>query len=163
MKKLYLIRHAKSSWKNLTLADYDRPLNKRGKLNAPFMGNLLYQLGIKPDIIVSSPAYRARKTAQLIAKEVRYNKKDIDYYEDLYEASINNIIDTLKYLDDKNSVVFLVGHNPSLNLFAEQFLDFDENIPTCAILEIEFNCQLWQEISSYNSKLITFEYPKKYL
>jgi len=163
LKKLYLIRHAKSSWKNLTLSDYDRPLNKRGKSNAPFMGNLLQQLGVKPDIIVSSPAYRARKTAQLIAKEVKYNKKNIDYYEDLYEASVNNIIDTLKYLDDKNNVVFLIGHNPSLNLFAEEFLDFDENIPTCAILEIEFSCQLWQEINSYNCKLITFEYPKKYL
>lgn len=162
MKKLYLIRHAKSSWKNLTLEDFDRPLNKRGKRNAPFMGNLLHQLGVNPDIIVASPSYRTRKTAEIIAKEVNYDKHKIDYYEDLYEASLNDILDTLKYLDDKNKIVFLIGHNPSLNLFAQEVLDFDENIPTCGILEIEFSCDLWQDVSSKNSKLISFEYPKKY-
>ncbi len=162
MKKLYLIRHAKSSWKNLTLEDFDRPLNKRGKKNAPFMGNLLKQLEIKPDLIIASPAYRTRITAELIANEITYDKHQIEYYENLYEASLENIEESIKYLKDKYEIVFLVGHNPSLNLFSEKFAFFKDNIPTCGIIELSFNCQSWQNILPNNCELISFEYPKKY-
>ena len=162
MKKLFLIRHAKSSWKNPLLDDFDRPLNKRGKNDAPLMGSILNQLGVRPDLIIASPAYRAKITAETIAYEVHYDKHDIHYYEDLYEASSENIIDTVKYLEDDKDIVFLVGHNPSLNFFAEEFLGFDENIPTCAVVEIEFDCDCWQDITTSNAEFISFEYPKKY-
>ncbi len=162
MKKLYLIRHAKSSWKNLTLEDFDRPLSKRGKKNAPFMGNLLKQLEIKPDLIICSPAYRTRVTAELIALEINYEKHKIEYYENLYEASLEDIEESIKYLEDKYEIVFLVGHNPSLNQFSEKFGSFKDNIPTCGIIELNFNCQNWQNISSKNCHLISFEFPKKY-
>lgn len=162
MKKLFLIRHGKSSWKNLSLDDFDRPLNKRGKNDAPLMGSILHQLGIIPDLIVASPAYRAKKTAEAIAHEVHYDKHEIHFYEDLYEASSDNITDTIKYLDDEYDTVFLVGHNPSLNFFAEEYLGFDENIPTCGIVELEFDCECWQDINTQNADFISFEYPKKY-
>ena len=75
MKKLYIIRHAKSSWKDSTLGDFERPLNKRGKLNAPLMGKRLKKKKVCPDIIISSPAIRAKRTAEIIAKKVKYNKE----------------------------------------------------------------------------------------
>ena len=86
MKKLYIIRHAKSSWKDFSLADYDRPLNKRGFFNAPFMGNILKEKRVMPDLILSSPALRAKTTAEIIAKSIHYVDK-IVFDKKIYEAS----------------------------------------------------------------------------
>ncbi|RXJ94893.1 phosphohistidine phosphatase [Malaciobacter molluscorum] len=162
MKKLYLIRHAKSSWKNLTLSDFDRPLDKRGKVDAPLMAELLKEKEIKPDLIIASPAYRTRKTAQIIANRLGYDKKQIVYFESLYHATLETLIDAFKYLDDRYENVFLVGHNPSINYFAKEYLNFDKNIVTCSILEISMNCIIWQDIKKDNCKLLSYEYPKKY-
>ncbi len=161
MKKLYLIRHAKSDWSNQTLEDFDRPLNKRGEKNAPFMAELLNSKNIKPDLILSSPAYRAKKTATILANRILSNS-NIIFDEHLYEASLQTMLEILNYLDDTVDSVFLVGHNPSLNVLAFYLVEFNKNIPTCGVLEIEFNCKTWREISKKNAKLISFEYPKKY-
>ncbi len=161
MKKLFIIRHAKSSWKDFSLDDFDRPLNKRGKLNAPFMGEILKEKNVVPDIIISSPALRAKTTAKIIAKKVKYSQKII-FKKDIYEIGESAIEKILKKLDDENSVVFLFGHNPDLNMLAEYYVDFDENIPTCGIVEIAFNCGKWKDISSENAKFISFDYPKRY-
>lgn len=160
MKKLFIIRHAKSSWKDLSLDDFDRPLNKRGKLNAPLMGGRLKDKNILPDIIISSPALRAKTTAITIAKEVNYSK-DILYKEDMYESDDYTIHNILRSVDNENNIIFLFGHNPGLNMLAENYVNFNENIPTCGIVEIEFDCNVWSEISSENAKLISFDYPKK--
>lgn len=160
MKKLFLIRHAKSDWSNSSLDDFDRPLNKRGKKNAPFMGEVLHNKAIQADMIISSPAYRARETSVAISKEVNYSK-DIIYNEYLYEASLKTVLDVVTYIEDENDTVFLVGHNPSLNMLAFYLVDFNDNIPTCGILEIEFDCESWREAKKRNAKLISFEYPKK--
>ena len=161
MKKLYIIRHAKSSWKDTTLDDFDRPLNKRGKLNAPFMGTKLKERGIVPDIMISSSAFRAKNTAEIIAKKVKYSKKII-FKKEIYDVGESAIRKILKKLDDEKSVVFLFGHNPDLNMLAERYVGFDENIPTCGIVEIEFDCKRWKDISSLNAKFISFDYPKRY-
>ena len=160
MKKLYIIRHAKSSWKDFTLDDFDRPLNKRGKLNTPYMGKKLKQNNILPDMIISSPALRAKLTAKSIAKEINYTKK-IVFNEDIYEASVGILEQILIQLDDTNNIVFLFGHNPSLNMFTQSYVDFDENIPTCGIVEIEFNCTKWKDIEYKNANFISFDYPKR--
>jgi len=160
MKKLYIIRHAKSSWKDVWLNDFERPLNKRGKLNAPFMGSVLKKQNVMPDIIISSPALRAKTTAKIIAKKVKYSKK-IVFNEDVYESSPSILHKILTKIDDKNSIVFLFGHNPELNMLAENYVDFDENIVTCGVVEIEFNCKKWTDIGKENAKLISFDYPKK--
>lgn len=81
MRELYILRHAKSSWDDLTLADFDRPLNSRGREDAPLMGRHLAKLEIKPDLILSSPAKRAKKTAKIVAKELAYEKKEIEFVE----------------------------------------------------------------------------------
>lgn len=160
MKKLYIIRHAKSSWRDEVLNDFDRPLNKRGKQNAPFMGKRLKENGIMPDIIVSSPALRAKTTAKMIAKEIKY-AKDILFNQDIYESSPSTLHKILTKIDDKCGILFLVGHNPSLNMLAEYYVDFSQNIPTSGVVEIEFDCDKWADISSKNAKFISFDYPKK--
>ena len=160
-KKLFIIRHAKSSWKDSSLNDFDRPLNKRGVLNAPFMGIKLKEKNALPDIIISSPALRAKSTAEIIAKKVKYDKK-IVYKRDIYEVGESAVHKILTNLDNENSVVFLFGHNPDLNMLAENYVNFDENIPTCGIVEIEFNCKRWKDISAKNANLTSFDYPKRY-
>ena len=160
MKKLYIIRHAKSSWKDTALDDFKRPLNKRGQIDAPFMAKKLKQKGIMPDIIISSPALRAKTTAELIAKELNY-KKQIIYDANLYEASTNNIFDTIKKIDESNRIVFLIGHNPSLNMFVETLVNFQENIPTCGIIELEVDCELFKDFDATCTKLLSFNFPKE--
>lgn len=161
MKKLYLIRHAKSSWKDESLSDFERPLNKRGKLNAPLMGSVLKKKKVHPDIILSSKALRAKTTAKIIAKELKCTH-EIEFRDEIYEANTYSLYRLLTKVSDNNNLVFLIGHNPSLNDLAKRFVDFEENIPTCGIVEIEFTCQYWNEIDASNAKLISFDYPKNY-
>ena len=160
MKKLCIIRHAKSSWKDSTLDDFDRPLNKRGEKNAPLMGTKLKKKKIQPDMILSSPALRAKSTAKIIAKKTKYIQK-IVYDENIYEAMPNTLHKILNKQDDQHEIVFIVGHNPGLNMLADKYVDFYENIPTCGIVEIEFDCDRWISIDKENATLISFDYPKK--
>ncbi len=161
MKKLFLIRHAKSDWSNPTLDDFDRPLNERGKRDAPFIGDLLREKGIFPNVIISSPAYRARETARIIASEVLYHN-EIMFNEQIYEADLRTILEVVSFIDDEYDTAFIIGHNPSLNILAFYLVDFNDNLPTSGVIEIEFDCDSWRETSKKNSKLISFEYPKKY-
>lgn len=92
MKRLYLIRHAKSSWKDFSLEDFDKPLNRRGEHDSKLMGKLLKSKKIKPDLIIASPAKRTTITANRIAKEIGYKLENIDYVENIYEASLNDLI-----------------------------------------------------------------------
>lgn len=161
MKKLYLIRHAKSDWSNPKLDDFDRPLNKRGKHDAPFMGEILHNKVARPDLIISSPAYRARQTTLEIANKINYHN-EIVFNEYIYEANLKTLIDITTYIENNYNTVFLIGHNPSLNLLANYFVNFDKNIPTSGILEIEFDCNSFQDINNKNANLISFDYPKKF-
>jgi len=160
MKKLFIIRHAKSSWKEENLDDFDRPLKKRGKKNASYMGEMLKEKHILPDIILSSPAIRAKTTADIIAKKVNYSK-DILFNKNIYESNEATLHNLLREFNNKNKIAFLVAHNPELNMLADYYVGFNENIPTCGIIEIEFDCKKWQDITPFNAKLISFEYPKK--
>lgn len=160
MKKLFIIRHAKSSWKDYSLDDFDRPLNKRGFLNAPLMGKYLKDKNIVPDIILSSPALRAKTTAEIIANKVKY-KKQIVYEESIYEADINTLHNIITSLKNKYNIAFIIGHNPGLNLLVDNYVGFDENIPTCGVVELEIKSDSWENINSKNIKLLSFNYPKK--
>jgi len=160
MKKLFVVRHAKSSWKDEHLKDFDRPLNKRGEANAPMMAKRFKGKNISPDAIVSSQANRAKATALLLAKGVGFTK-EIVYKKSLYEADAKTIEEILRAVDDKEATLFLVGHNPELNLFAQEYVNFSENIVTCGVLEIAFDCKSWSEISKENARFISYDYPKK--
>ena len=106
MKKLYIIRHAKSSWKDLMLSDFERPLNKRGNSDAPLMGKVLKKRGIFPHAILSSPANRAKTTAEIIAKEISFHQPII-YNKNIYEASALTLEGVLTSLDDNYETVFI--------------------------------------------------------
>ena len=164
MKKLYLVRHAKSSWKQPELSDFERPLNKRGKRDAPFMGNILNEKGIMPDLIISSPAVRAYTTARIIAEEIGYPPEKIETNEDIYEASAGEILDIINGIEDHNNTVMIFGHNPGFtslsNYLSGKFID---NIPTCGISIIEFDVDKWEDVVLNGGKLISFEFPKKYI
>lgn len=162
MKKLFIIRHAKSSWSDTTLDDINRPLNKRGLKDAPFMAKLLYDKNVIPDLIISSPSLRTKLTLKFFMDELNYDK-EIIYKEEIYEAPMENIFEVVKNIDYSFETVFLFGHNPGLNEFVNFICDANiENIPTCGIVELEFDIDSWENISIKNSKLNSFEYPKKY-
>lgn len=162
MRQLILIRHAKSSWSNPSLDDFDRPLNKRGKRDAPFMAKLLSEKKIYPDIIISSPAKRTKLTAFEFAERLGIGSDDIQWNNKLYLASLTTLLKILKQLDNNIKTVFLVGHNPGLtdlqNFLCKEEID---NIPTCGIVSMKSD-KKWSEISSKDFKLDFFEYPKKY-
>ena len=162
MKELILIRHAKSSWSNPLLEDFERPLNKRGAKNAPFMAKILKQKELNPDLIISSPSKRTKDTLDFFIKEFDY-KREIIFEESIYEAPYINILKVIKNIDDKHKTIFLFGHNPGFNDLADFLLGrFEENIPTCGVLKIDFDTNYWKNISKDNSKLIFFNFPKKY-
>lgn len=160
MKKLIIIRDAKSDWEDTSLDDYDRPLNTKGLNDAPMMGKFLYEKGLVPDLIISSPALRAMTTAQLISNEVQYEKA-IAPNQYIYEAYVNTLQEIVSFIHDNNDTVFLVGHNPGVSALAYMLSDLKESIPTCSIVEIDFNCDSWMEVSKKNATLISYDYPKK--
>ena len=161
MKTLYLVRHAKSSWKFPELDDFDRPLNKRGKRDAPKMGKFLKERDVQPDVFLSSPAARASKTAKIIAESLVYPKNKIIYDEKIYEATTIGLSNIVSDIDDKFKKVILVGHNPSMTYFANMLANIRiDNIPTCGIVCVNLNISLWKEISEHCGTLNFFEFPK---
>jgi phosphohistidine phosphatase len=163
MKTLYLARHAKSYWKDQSIPDFDRPLNSRGKRDAPFMGEVLKDKKVKPDLIISSPAKRTKKTAIEIASKIGYSEKKILYNEELYEASSNTIIKVLNKIDEKYNSVMIFAHNPGLTLLNNYISNnYIENIPTCGIVALQLD-KKWNELSKNTCKFLYFEYPKLYL
>lgn len=163
MRELILIRHAKSSWSIPEFDDFDRPLNKRGKRDLPFMANLLSSKINKPDIIISSPAKRTTLTTIEFADALKYENDKIVWDKKLYLASSGVIIKILSQLNDEINLAIIVGHNPGLtdvqNLICNKEI---ENIPTCGIVCMSID-KKWCELSGKDFKLDFFEYPKKYL
>ena len=163
MNKLFLVRHAKSSWNNAQLRDFERPLNKRGIRDAPFMGNLLSKKEIKPDLLISSPAKRAKFTAKYFAKELNYPEEKILYKENLYEAGINDLIKIVSEIDNTNRIVILFAHNPGLTDFSNFISDkYIDNIPTAGVVALNPGNLNWNQVGEKTCELEFFDYPKKY-
>ena len=161
MKTIYLVRHAKSSWKFPDLDDFDRPLNKRGKRDAPVMGRFLKDRHILPDIILSSPANRTKTTAKIISESISYPKKNIVFDNNIYEASTMGLLGITGNADDAMMSIMLVGHNPSMTYFANMLANIRiDNVPTCGIVGISLNISSWKDIAEGCGKLMFFEYPK---
>ncbi|MBW2412008.1 MAG: histidine phosphatase family protein [Deltaproteobacteria bacterium] len=163
MKTLYLVRHAKSSWKYPKLDDFERPLNKRGRKSAPFMGEILNKLKVSPDHIISSPANRAATTARIMAAKIGYPLEHIQYSENIYEFSEGALIRVVKGIDDKAIKAMVVGHNPGLNGLANYLGDRPvSNIPTAGIYCLDLDIASWSSISENCGELKFFEYQKKH-
>jgi len=159
MKKLYLIRHAKSSWKDITLSDHDRPLNKRGQKDAPFMAKLLKSKNIEPNLLLTSPALRAKTTAEIF-NDTFNTKLLVD--DNLYHPTLGQLEDTITKLNNLSDTVFLFSHNPTLNEFVEDHLDIYDNIPTTGVLGISFDTDDWASAFKSDIKLLMFDFPKNY-
>lgn len=163
MKTLYLIRHAKSSWADPGLDDIHRPLNHRGKRDAPFMGSLLQQQGVQPDMIYSSPAKRARKTAKKIARKVGYPVTGIEQHAGIYTSDMQSLLTVIRETGDAVETLFLVGHNFVITDLAEYLTAKPlGNIPTCGVVGISFACDSWAKIAASEGVLLLFDYPKKH-
>ena len=164
MKRLVLIRHAKSSWANPDLTDFDRPLNKRGKRDAPFMADRLRQRGIKPDLIYSSTAKRARKTAKKIARGVGYETDAIVKMGEIYAASVSTLLAVIQNCPQQVDTLFLVGHNFELTDLAEMLTgETLLNIPTCGIVSISYGDNSWRAVGEKRGQMDFFDYPKKHV
>jgi phosphohistidine phosphatase len=163
MKKLYLIRHAKSSWDNPGLVDFERPLNKRGLKDAAKMGKALKQSLFKPDYIITSSARRAHETAEIIAAKIEYPIEKVVIEEKIYDATTYDLVEIITELDDDLDTVVVFGHNPGMTSLANLLNDVKiDNIPTCGIFVIEFDVKFWRKISGRNGTFVSFDFPKKY-
>jgi len=160
MKTLVLIRHAKSSWDAPGLSDFDRPLNERGKKDAPEMAKRLKEK-IDIDLFVSSPAKRARKTAKLFAEEYGAKKEDIALVEDLYAATIPAFQKTVVELNNKYNTVALFSHNPGITEFANSLTNVRiDDMPTCSVFAVHADIDKWESFSNAEKKFLFFDYPK---
>ncbi|MBU1185425.1 MAG: histidine phosphatase family protein [Acidobacteria bacterium] len=160
-KELFLVRHAKSDWKDRSLSDIDRPLNKRGIRDAPLMAERLKKKGVHPDLIISSPARRARMTAEVFADILGYNKENIWIEPAIYHGGQAGILKTLTQVPSTDRTVLLFGHNPDLTDLAGRLAGVSIiNIPTCGIVRIDFGIAGWADLSPEHGRLIFFDYPK---
>lgn len=161
MKTLFLVRHAKASRDDPSLDDRDRPLTERGQRDAPKMGKRLAKRGVKVDAIISSPATRARATAELIADEIGYKRNRITYDERIYDAAPETLLDIACDLDDALSTVMLVGHNPGFSELAQIFSDEIGDLPTCGLVELLFGVAHWAALDAGTLASFTLDTPKK--
>lgn len=168
MKRLVLIRHAKSSWSDGAASDFDRGLNRRGKRDGPFMAEKLAQRldeklpGVKS--IVASPAKRARKTAQFMARAMGYDTEAIRYDNAAYCFTAGGIIDVLQRIDDGYDTVFFVGHNHGITELAERLCGEPlNNIPTSGIVAIDCSIERWNDLKAARGTMVFFDYPKKFI
>lgn len=161
MKTLFLIRHAKSSWDDAALSDRERPLDARGKRDAPAMGERLARRDVKPDLIVSSPAARALATAQIIARKLDYKLKDIVVDDRLYACSADDLLKVICGIADRQEHVMLFGHNPEITELAHRLWSQITDMPTCAVAEFTFDANSWSNIGKATLATASLDYPKK--
>lgn len=161
MKTLLLIRHAKSSWDQPGLDDFDRPLNERGKKDAPQMAKRVKEKGIELDHLLSSPAKRARKTAKYFAEEFGFKKEDIQLVEELYGAPLSEFLKAVSNINDKYKTVALFSHNPGITDFAATLTNVRvDDMPTCAVFALQIETDSWKNFIGSEKKFLFFDYPK---
>ena len=147
MKHLILVRHAKSSWKDSDIDDHERPLNKRGKKDAPRMGRLIREENLLPDLIVSSSAKRCRKTAEQVIQHSGY-RGETRFTGELYEATPSDLRAFLGRLPGGVSRVLLIGHNPGLEEFLESLVGVYTPLTTAALAQLELPIDDWKELAA---------------
>lgn len=161
MKTLILIRHAKSSWDDINQKDIDRPLNDRGKKDAPEMAKRLEEKGIKIDLFVTSPAKRAKKTAKIFAEEYKTDPDKISVIDDLYDPSVEDFMKTILALPDDKHVVAIFAHNPGITEFSNSLTNVKvDDMPTCAAFGVGIDISEWKAFKEGEKKFLFFDYPK---
>ena len=161
MKTLTIVRHAKSSWKDMSLRDRDRPLNGRGKRDAPEMGRRIHEYGIRPSLIVSSPAKRAWTTAKAVADAINYPREFLQKDDALYLASLDSILDVIMAQDNGFNNLMLFGHNPGFTDMANFLVPgLTNNLPTAGVVSVEIDQDDWNLYERPKTRLLVHDWPK---
>jgi phosphohistidine phosphatase len=161
MKTVLLVRHAKSDWNDPTLDDIDRPLNDRGKKDAPAMAKRLIEKKIKIDAFIASPAKRAKKTSFIFAKEFGRDKDDVILRPELYGAAEDVFFDVIATAGKKHDTIAIFSHNPGITEFANILTETRiDNIPTCGIFAIKASCESWKDFKKSHKEFLFFDFPK---
>jgi len=159
MKRLYIIRHAKSSWK-FQVSDLKRPLKKRGFNDAQLISKHTSKLFTSPDIILCSPSKRTTQTASIFIKSWKLTSVTINYIYDIYDFSGENLIKTIKECNNKANCVMIFAHNFAVTEFVNTFGTIDVNsVPTCGFVVIDFDIDLWKNL--IKGKTIYKVFPKE--
>lgn len=161
MKKIILIRHAKSAWDQPWLNDHDRPLADRGKRDAPKMAKKLKQRDIRPDLILSSTALRATETAKITAKELGFDVTRISLEKNLFHAPPHVILKYIHMQKDSKDTLLIFGHNPGFNELISLLGGNLDNLPTCGQVGFKLNSDKWADLSKETAKVWFVDYPKK--
>ena len=160
-KKLLIVRHAKSDWGNSGITDFNRPVNERGKSNAPIMGKRLKEKGIFPDNVISSPALRAITTAKLVTHELGFTTAKIKLEKSIYEATCSTLLKIINDFDNEHEMVALFGHNNGITDLAVYLTDAEIfNIPTSGMVMINFPFDDWKMVGKDTGEVEFFDYPK---
>ncbi len=159
MKTLYVLRHAKSSWDDCSLSDFERPLNERGIKTAPLMGKEMKKNDFVPEIIVCSTAKRAEQTANLV-KETAEFSAEIMFEEAIYEASVTTLLHIVSRIEDEFYSALIVGHNPGFENLVRNLTGKIEAMPTAGLAVIDLKIENWNEINAESGKLREFIRPK---
>ncbi len=156
MKTLTILRHAKSSWKEAGASDRERPLSRRGERDAPAMGSRILDAGIRPSLIMSSPAVRAWATAKIVARAISYRIPP-----PLYLADTERLLDLLAQQDNAFNSIMIVGHNPGLTEFANRLLPgVTDNLPTGGLVALNLKTDDWDLRTGATVDLLLYDYPK---
>tara|TARA_B100001250_G_scaffold224719_1_gene192725 strand:+ start:79 stop:567 length:489 start_codon:yes stop_codon:yes gene_type:complete len=160
LKKLIIIRHSKSSWKNANLSDFERPLNKRGNYDAQLISNFLSDLIQDIDMLHSSSSERTRETADYFIDKIQIKKSVFD--QNLYHISSENLLNTVKGYDNNLGSVMIIAHNPGLTNFVNTLTDLNLwNLPTTGLVIINFNVDCWEDIKKSAAEVFCKKFPKE--
>jgi phosphohistidine phosphatase len=159
MKHLFLLRHAKSSWDDDSLDDFDRPLNSRGKSAAPLMGKVMKERKVAPDVILCSPAKRTKQTIKLVNETAKL-KTGVTFNDAIYDASAADLRKLIRKQKKSVEGILLIGHNPGLEEFLELLTGKYERMPTAALVQINLNADDWSDIEDGANKLAWIVRPK---
>jgi len=162
LKTLHLIRHAKSDWSLSGQRDFDRALNHRGERDAPLMASLFAKYPERPSLILCSTAVRARSTAEFYLHELKMPPEQVQYTDEIYEARWDTLLQMINGLDNTYDVVALFGHNPGFSQLCTFLTGQVIEMPTCAVVTIQFEFDDWAMVSGQTGDLIRFDFPKKH-
>lgn len=162
MKRLYIVRHAKSSWGDFTTPDFDRPLNDRGKTDAPEMAKRLVSKKVSIDVFISSPAKRAKSTCKAFCKVYDRDKDEIVLIEELYHASVETFNKVVSKISDRFDSAAIFSHNPGITDFVNTLVAdvHIDNMPTCAVFAVEIQSDKWSDFLMVDKKFLFIDYPK---
>ncbi len=162
MKSLLLLRHAKSSWGEPGLTDFARPLNERGRKTAPLMGEYMRSKKLQPDLVLSSPAERARQTAALVLQGSRL-KIPLRYDERIYDATVEQLVEVVSQIEETCESLLLIGHNPGLEELISTLTGASETMPTAALARLTLDIDKWEKLRARTGRLDWVARPKEIL